>query len=248
VRLSYACLAFCCSAAACFSDGDPTSDDGATGTTESTPSSTSADDGIPQPTSDTPEGSGSGSGDTASPGTDSTDPGSTGSESGPVVDESGSTTADNPCADEATYTEVDACPEPIGDAFCSEGQDHVPQDSKVAWAHEPPHSGPHYPTWETWGEHLSTVPRGNWVHNLEHGGIVFAYLCPGGCEEQLDVFREVIELRPDLRILLTPDPELDAAGFAAISWTWVYQTTEPDLETLLCFVDQHENHAPEDVP
>jgi len=148
----------------------------------------------------------------------------------------------------AELTLVDGC-EVLGESFCSEGQAHVPQDSEVEWMSDPPHSGPHYPTWELWGEHDSTVPRGNWVHNLEHGGIVLSYRCADPCEAELEILRDVVEQRPELRILLTPDPFLPGAErFAAISWTWIHRFDTPDLAELLCFADQHENHAPEDVP
>jgi Protein of unknown function (DUF3105) len=149
----------------------------------------------------------------------------------------------------ALLTQVDGCAEVVGESFCSEGQEHVPQDSEVEWMSDPPHSGPHYPTWELWDEHDSTVPRGNWVHNLEHGGIVLSYRCADPCEAELEILRDVLEQRPELRILLTPDPFLPGRErFAAISWTWIHRFDAPDLEELLCFADQHENHAPEDVP
>lgn len=154
-----------------------------------------------------------------------------------------------PGREPAGFTEVDGCTEAIGEPFCSEGQEHVPQDSEVAWLSDPPHSGPHYPTWERWGEHDSTVPRGNWVHDLEHGGIVLSYRCADPCDAELEILRDVVEQRPELRILLTPDPLLPGSErFAAISWTWVHRFDAPELEELLCFADQHENHAPEDVP
>jgi hypothetical protein len=151
-------------------------------------------------------------------------------------------------AEPSSYTEVEGCAEPVGEPFCSEGQAHVEAGTEIDWEHDPPHSGPHYPMWALWGEHDQTVERGNWVHNLEHGGIVLLHLCPGECETELDILRDVIAQRPELRILVTPDPELQGERFAAVSWTWVYRFDAPDLDTLLCFVDQHENHAPEDVP
>ena len=164
---------------------------------------------------------------------------------------SGETTGEEGCADDrqpAPVSEVKGCAEPVGEPFCSEGQPHVEDGTEIVWESNPPHSGPHYPMWQSWGEHPETVPRGNWVHNLEHGGIVLAYLCPSDCTEAKDVLRQVIADRPDLRILMTSDPELGEEGFAAISWTWVYRFDTPDLATLLCFVDQHEGNAPEDVP
>ncbi len=183
--------------------------------------------------------------DTSTDGTGSTtatDP-STDADSGPGP------VACEPGLEPAEFTTVEGCDEVVGEPACSEGQEHVPQKSAVQWMSDPPHSGPHYPTWQTWGEHDSTVPRGNWVHNLEHGGIVLSYRCADPCETELEVLREVVAQRPELRILLTPDPLLPGTErFAAISWTWVHRFDVPDLPQLLCFADQHENHAPEDVP
>jgi hypothetical protein len=179
----------------------------------------------------------------ADPSTDGEDDTTSTSDTTSAVDD---TTTGPQC--EGEYTPVRGCDDPVGESFCSEGQRHVPAGTDVRWGNNPPHSGPHYPTWVSWTEHPRPVPRGNWVHNLEHGGIVFSYRCDEPCEAELDVLRQVMTDRPDLRILLTPDPDLDAPRFAAVSWTWVYETDAPDLDTLLCFVDQHENHAPEDVP
>ena len=52
----------------------------------------------------------------------------------------------------------------------------------------------------------------------------------------------------DLRILMTADPLLDAPRFAAVAWTWIYETDAPVQKELECFAVQHEGQAPEDVP
>lgn len=162
-----------------------------------------------------------------------------GSEGGPLVCDPG--------LEPSVTSMIDGCPDVIGEPLCSEGAEHVMQDSVIDWLHDPPASGTHYPTWESWGEHTEVVPRGNWVHNLEHGGIVLLHRCPDGCPE-LDTLRMVIAMRPDLRILMTLDPLLPGdERFAALSWTWSLRFDSPDLAQLLCFADQHENHAPEDV-
>ncbi|MFO0637292.1 MAG: DUF3105 domain-containing protein [Nannocystaceae bacterium] len=203
------------------------------------------------------DGGGDGSASTAadSSGTASSDATSGGASGPGRHDGSGGSdgsTGDAPCADgrePSTASEIDGCAAVVGTPVCSEGQTHVPQDSAVSWQHDPPASGPHYPTWVEWGEHDEVVPRGNWVHNLEHGGIVLSYRCNDDCEPELQTLREVLAARPQLRIVLTKDPLLPGAErFAAIAWTWVLRFDAPDLATLTCFVDQHENHAPEDVP
>lgn len=155
-------------------------------------------------------------------------------------------TGDEPCGPFET-TEVRTCPTIIGEGSCSEGGGHVDIGTEIEWMHEPPHSGPHFPTWSSAGEKDEPVERGFWVHNLEHGWIVIVYNCPEGCDTELDLLREVLDARPDHDILLTPDPLLEGSRFAALSWTWVYAFEAPVVESLLCFVDQHYDHAPETV-
>ena len=154
-----------------------------------------------------------------------------------------------PCtiADHAT---VAGCAQVVGQSFTCLPADHLPEtDAGISYSETPPSSGPHWPFWEqTWGEHSDVVPRERWVHNLEHGGVILLYNCPQGCDTELAVLRQVIADRQGKRVMLTADPLLSAPRFAAVSWTWVHRTDTPDLATLLCFVDQHEGHAPEDVP
>lgn len=142
---------------------------------------------------------------------------------------------------------VAECAEIIGEGSCSEGGVHVDIGSTIEWESEPPHSGDHFPTWETAGEHAEVVDRGFWVHNLEHGWIVLVYNCPEGCDAELDQLRAAMNARPGLDILMTEDPLLEGSRFAAIAWTWVHAFDEPVMEELLCFVDQHYDNAPESV-
>jgi hypothetical protein len=235
---------------ACVAEEDPTTSSGEDTTGDSATTDPSGDpttDPSGDPTTN-PSGDPT-TDDPSDPTTDDSSDPTTDTSSDPTTDTSADSSTGEPCIPDAELTEVEGCAEPIGEPFCSEGQQHVEQGTDVPWLADPPHSGPHYPTWETWGEHEDVVPRGNWVHNLEHGGIVLTYRCNGDCEPEVDVLREVVAMRPDLRILLTADPMLPGdERFAAISWTWVHRFDTPDLATLLCFADQHENHAPEDVP
>jgi hypothetical protein len=152
-----------------------------------------------------------------------------------------------PCGPAET-TQVEGCAAIVGEGFCSDPVAHVSTDTPIEWSNNPPHSGEHFPIWEDKGEHEEPVERGYWVHNLEHGWIVLLHNCPEGCDAELDVLRQVLEARPDVSILLTPDPLLDGPRFAAVSWTWAHEFDQPVLDELLCFVDQHWDHAPESVP
>jgi hypothetical protein len=151
----------------------------------------------------------------------------------------------NECATEEAL-DVPDCAQTVGESFPCEGHCHVEDAADAVWHNDPPHSGSHLPVWEQeWGEHTEAIARANWVHNLEHGWIVLLYDCETACDAELDVLRQVLAERPDTPLLLTPDPLLDPPRFAAVAWTWVYETDAPDLATLLCFVDQHACQAPE---
>jgi hypothetical protein len=201
--------------------------------------------GVEAGVSDDAGTSNTGTSNTGTSNTGTSNTGTNTTEGGGETGDTGGTGGD--CKTSVT-TEVEGCPEVVGMGFCSEGGVHVEQDSEIEWTNNPPHSGDHYPTWATWGEHDTPVPRGNWVHNLEHGGIVLLHNCPEPCDAELEVLREVLGARPDSRVLMTPDPLLDGPRFAAVSWTWVHEFDSPDLDELLCFIDQHFDHAPESVP
>src|SRR5438309_1483095 len=64
---------------------------------------------------------------------------------------------------------------PPGEAVPNEGWTHVPEGSAIAYRHNPPASGPHYPVWARYRIHAQVVPRGYWVHDLEHGALVLLY-------------------------------------------------------------------------
>src|SRR5438105_14857462 len=71
-----------------------------------------------------------------------------------------------------------------------EGQMHINPPATISYRDNPPASGNHYPVPAPWG--VSTVQREQWVHNLEHGGIVLVYNCPAGCDADV---QKLIALR-----------------------------------------------------
>jgi hypothetical protein len=91
----------------------------------------------------------------------------------------------------------------------------------------PPTAGEHYPIWASYSIHAEVVPRGYWVHNLEHGAIVFLYR-PDAPQDVVDALKRVysqIPLEADCvaqgvrhnRVLLTPDPLLDVPWAVTVS-------------------------------
>jgi hypothetical protein len=105
---------------------------------------------------------------------------------------------------------------PVVSAVANEGWSHVPEGSAVSYRANPPASGPHYPVWGRYQEHASAVARPYWVHNLEHGAIVFAYR-PDAPVAVVSALRDAYQSLPNdpacghRRALLTPDPSLPRA-------------------------------------
>lgn len=146
---------------------------------------------------------------------------------------------------------------------------HVDVDSSIMFTSNPPAGGPHYPIWARWstsfGQYQTPVPRGYYVHNQEHGGVVLLYKCSGSpdggfspdggsCAEQAEAFlwKAVNALPTDpgcmspVRVasVITPDPYIPTP-IAAAAWGWTYTSECQDLPTLIDFVKARYGRAPE---
>lgn len=108
-----------------------------------------------------------------------------------------------------------SCPAAVT-SVANEGWVHVPEGSAVNYRANPPASGPHYPVWARYQEHASAVARPYWVHNLEHGAIVFLYR-PDAPAAVVSALRAAFQSLPNdpacghRRALMTPDPQLPRA-------------------------------------
>lgn len=130
---------------------------------------------------------------------------------------------------------------------------HVLTCSPVTYATNPPTSGPHYPSWAAFKTYTSPVPRGFYVHSMEHGAVVIAYNCPSGCDADLALLAAFLDARPadplcvaplKSRIIVTPDPLLDTM-FAASAWGASLKSDCFDWNALTLFLDTHYAMAPE---
>jgi len=135
---------------------------------------------------------------------------------------------------------------------------HFPPGTALTWSSNPPATGSHYGIWARWGRtYPEPVPRGHWVHNLEHGGVVLLHRCPDGCPDDVAAIEAVVaELPVDplcaparpTRTLITPDPELPPdIRIAAAAWGWTYTATCVDATSLRAFIDEHYADAPENT-
>jgi len=132
-----------------------------------------------------------------------------------------------------------------------EGFNHVPEGSAVSYQHNPPASGPHYPFWARYGEYATPLARGYWVHNLEHGAVVFLYR-PDTSSAVVTSLRDVFRaLAPDRecgipRALLTPDP-LMPRPIAVVAWDWVLDSDVVEPQAINDFVAAHRGQGREDI-
>lgn len=136
---------------------------------------------------------------------------------------------------------------------------HVPIGTAVDWDSNPPSSGPHYPIWAAFQAYTSPVPRGYYVHDLEHGAIVFLYNCgSAGCPDVVSKLQAASDSLPDdpvcaqqgggvrVRTVITPDP-LIPTRVAAAAWGWIYLADCADLPTLEQFAKAHYGQGREDL-
>jgi hypothetical protein len=127
---------------------------------------------------------------------------------------------------------------------------HVTECTPVDYATNPPSSGSHYPVWADFGAYDFPLPRGYWVHNLEHGAVVVTYNCTGCDAEVAQAAAWIKTLKTDAtcvpgpaRILLVPDPKLDVP-WAASSWGYTLKAQCFDAAAFSAFYNAHAGQAP----
>jgi hypothetical protein len=150
-----------------------------------------------------------------------------------------------------------ACELPEGAEFvANEGWRHENDPADHVYTANPPASGPHYPVWASWGVHDDVVERGQWVHNLEHGGIVLL-IGDDASDEAEDELRAAFDDIPDdeecghKRTLLTRDPEMDdpvaAVAADAVLVPGVLDGGVLPRERIVEFATACRNHATENI-
>jgi hypothetical protein len=135
------------------------------------------------------------------------------------------------------------------------GKEHVPPGTVVRYIYCPPASGKHYDNQgqgpidpKLYGPNDRAIPQG-WIHNLEHGGFVLLYKCPGdGCtdagQEALRAFWASFPASP---ICDVPAHKLSpviarfdtmTTNYAAIVWDEVLPLDQLDTAQLVAFFAQ----------
>jgi hypothetical protein len=162
---------------------------------------------------------------------------------------------------EVYHLETSMC-QPVVNNYPLQPGIHVPVGTVItSWNSNPPSSGEHYPIWGKWNHTNNAsapLPRGYYVHNQEHGGVVLLYNCPEGCPDEISAMQAIMaDLPPDplcaapgvsTRTLITADPALPSGiRFAAAAWGFTYTADCFDVQSMRDFILAHYAQGPEDT-
>lgn len=120
-----------------------------------------------------------------------------------------------------------------------EGTQHIAASIPLDYTDAPPSGGNHDPCWAAWGVHSEAVPARNFVHNLEHGGVVLLHDCD--CDVSA---LEGLASTLGGNVLVTPYPGL-GKPFGALAWGHRLLLDCYDASALSAFYADHQNQAPE---
>ena len=134
-------------------------------------------------------------------------------------------------------------------------QNHIDVCSAVDYPDNPPAGGKHYSVWAAFESYPFAVPRGFWVHDLEHGAVVYSYNCAPDCPDEVATVQALIDALPSdpscsgdpaRRVVLTPDPLLDVRwGLSA--WGHTLRADCVDAQRFTQFYRNHFGLGPEQV-
>jgi hypothetical protein len=131
-------------------------------------------------------------------------------------------------------------------------QQHLPDGSVLPQRNRPPSSGPHYAARASYGVSTAPIPPGNWIHVLEHGGIVVLFKCATDeeCVQRAEEVRTGVydQARAgafgERKLTATPYQEMDAP-ITVVAWGRILPLDTLDPEQVLAFYDRYLDRGPE---
>jgi hypothetical protein len=125
--------------------------------------------------------------------------------------------------------------------------------SDAVYNSNPPSSGPHCDSWGAWRAYERPLPRCNWIHNLEHGGVVVTWNCARECPEVagtlVGIARAAADVCAPARVIVTPDLAAPTQ-VAAAAWGWTFRAScldEAARVALHRFVSARLGYGPEQI-
>ena len=148
----------------------------------------------------------------------------------------------------------------VGQAVADEGRNHVDPSTAPTYKFYPPASGPHFSVqgvapvpWQT----IDTLQEGQYIHNLEHGGIAILYDCPSGADcttlkNALENYvRNLAPVEPtyhEIKVVLTPYSRGMQKKVALVAWDYIEFLDGYDQAEITRFYENHVNQGPEQIP
>jgi hypothetical protein len=148
----------------------------------------------------------------------------------------------------------------VGQALPDEGRTHVDPSTTPTYKVYPPASGPHYSAqgiapvpWQT----IATLQEGQYVHNLEHGGIAILYNCTTGTDcttlkSSLENYvRNLAPVEPtykEIKVVLSPYSNGMQKKVALVAWDYIEFLDGYDQAEITRFYENHVNQGPEQIP
>ena len=130
---------------------------------------------------------------------------------------------------------------------------HIPSTDPITAdpaGHYPPVFGDHYATWRPPGVYDSPVPEGNFMHDLEHGGIVILYNCPTACPDMVTQFRGLLTSLPksqdfnQVKLVVSPNDKIKHL-IALLAWDYEQDLDSYDAAAIRTFYQAHLDKGPE---
>jgi hypothetical protein len=117
-------------------------------------------------------------------------------------------------------------------------------EGPITYGDPPPAGGQHNSCWTTWGVHDQAVGAEHWVHNLEHGGVVFLYHCAKACTSEVSQMAAFVRGH---RLAVLTQYDAMPRRFAIVAWGYRLQTDTLDLPAFESFYAAHVDHGPESI-
>jgi len=153
-----------------------------------------------------------------------------------------------------------AVTEAVGREIPDEGPaTHVDPSTTPTYKFYPPTSGPHYSLqgqapvpWQT----IDNLVEGQFVHNLEHGGIAILYNCPSGddctaLKNQLENYvKNLAPVEPtfhEVKVVMTPYSRGMEKKVALVAWHYVDFLDGYDPNEITRFYESHVDKGPENI-
>ena len=148
----------------------------------------------------------------------------------------------------------------LGTVVPDEGRAHVDPSTSPTYKSYPPASGPHYSVqgiapvpWMT----IAALQEGQYIHNLEHGGIVILYNCPSGADcttlkNSLENYvKNLAPIEPthnEVKVVLSPYSHGMDKKVALVAWGYIQFLDSYDQNAITQFYENHADKGPEAVP